>query len=417
MHARNAARYATLVLAAGIWFLSKFLRYAFPPLFETMQASYGVSNAEVGTIYTGLMVVYASLQFPSGMLSDRFGSVRVVAGGALLASLGSFVLVFDSPAAVLAAAAVLIGAGTGAHKTVTVGILSRVYPARTGRVLGTYDTFGAYGGVGASAVVTLFLVAPPALDGLFSLLPGATWRGVFLLSGVVGVALAAAFARYVPRQLPASSEAASDSEEAPPASAYLRQFANPAFSAFILVTVLFSFSYNGAVAFLPLYLSEVAGLETTTANLLYSALFAVSVVQVLTGDVSDRTGRLPIVVVTVAMAATALLGVIVFANAGAVVLGVAVVTFALGSHGFRPVRGVYLVELLPDRIAAGGFGIVRTLLMGAGAASPTVVGFVADGFGFRIAFALLSASLLGAAAIATGLLLVGGDGRTVTGPS
>lgn len=408
MHARDAATYATLVLAAGIWFLSKFLRYAFPPLFETMQASYGISNAEVGTIYTGLMVVYASLQFPSGMLSDRFGSVRVVVVGALVASLGSFVLVFDSPAAVLAAAAVLVGAGTGAHKTVAVGILSRVYPNRTGRVLGVFDTFGAYGGVGASAVVTLFLVAPPALDGLFSLLPGATWRGVFLLSGVVGVALAGAFARYVPRQLPASPEGDADAEETPSASAYLRQFSNPAFTAFVLVTVLFSFTYNGAVAFLPLYLSEVAGLETTTANLLYSALFAVSVVQVLTGDVSDRTGRLPIVVVTLSLAATALLGTIVLADAGVVVLGAVVVAFAVGSHGFRPVRGVYLVELLPDRIAAGGFGIVRTLLMAAGAASPAVVGFVADGFGFRAAFALLSSSLVGAAAVAAGLLLVSG---------
>jgi len=40
--------YDVLVLTSLIWFLGKFVRYAFPPLFEPLQASYGVSNAAVG---------------------------------------------------------------------------------------------------------------------------------------------------------------------------------------------------------------------------------------------------------------------------------------------------------------------------------------------------------------------------------
>ncbi|MFC6825292.1 hypothetical protein [Halopelagius fulvigenes] len=41
--------------------------------------------------------------------------------------------------------------------------------------------------------------------------------------------------------------------------------------------------------------------------------------------------------------------------------------------------------------------------------TPTAVGFVADGFGFRVAFAVLSASLVGGATVAIGLLLAGGE--------
>jgi MFS family permease len=92
------------------------------------------------------------------------------------------------------------------------------------------------------------------------------------------------------------------------------------------------------------------------------------------------------------------------ADIGIVIVAILIVLFALGSHGFRPVRGLYLIELLPDDIAAGGFGIVRTLLMGAGAVAPTIIGFIADTANFRVAFAFLAASMVVAAALSMGLL-------------
>jgi len=73
--------YDVLVLTSLIWFLGKFVRYAFPPLFEPLQASYGVSNAAVGAAFSGFMAVYALLQFPSGAIADRVGAVRVIARG------------------------------------------------------------------------------------------------------------------------------------------------------------------------------------------------------------------------------------------------------------------------------------------------------------------------------------------------
>ncbi|OYR83270.1 hypothetical protein DJ71_10530, partial [Halorubrum sp. E3] len=48
-------------------------------------------------------------------------------------------------------------------------------------------------------------------------------------------------------------------------------------------------------------------------------------------------------------------------------------------------------------------GVVRTLLMGAGALAPSAVGIVADAVGFRPAFALLAGSMGLAAVVAAGL--------------
>jgi len=412
------ASYDALLLTAGIWFLAKFFRYAFPPLFPTFQADFGLSNTLLGTAFSGMMIVYAAMQFPSGALADRFGSVRVIAAGAGITVAAGFLLtaggtvpipLLGTVAAlpVIIAGMVLVGAGTGAHKTVAIRLLSRIYPQRTGRALGAFDTFGTFGGVAAPAVVV-------------ALTDAAGWRVLFLGGGLFGLGLLAGFVWRVPRRLPdgdappgAGADGDGDGEgrededgteegrRAGGIGRYARLFADPTFSTFVGVNALFGFAYNGAVAFMVLFLVDATGLSSVTANLLFSVLFVVSVVQVATGDLSDRLGERLVMGATLALAAAGLAGLLV--ASGPVLAGVAVVAFGVGSHGFRPVRGAYLVQLVPDSVAGGSMGIVRTILMGSGAVSPAVVGALSDAVGYGAAFALLAASMA-AAALAAGLL-------------
>ncbi|WP_435360040.1 MFS transporter [Haloarchaeobius sp. DFWS5] len=388
------ARFDALCLTALIWFLAKFLRYAFPPLFGTLRDTYGVSNAVVGSAFTALMLAYAAMQFPSGALADRIGGVRVVTAGAVLAALGAFFLSVSLPFAVLVAAMVVVGVGTGAHKTVSVRLLSRVYRDRTGRALGVMDTFGAFGGVVAPAAIVWALAGDT---------PG--WHEVFLAGGLSGIVLALLFAWRVPRRLP--DDGADGDDGAGGLAAYRTLFADRWFLIFVGVTVLFSFTYNGAVAFLPLYLQQAGNLSATTAGAIYSALFLVSLVQVVTGEMSDRVGRLAVTGGTLALATLGLTVAVAVPESGVLVLGGAVVAFGLGSHGFRPVRGAYLVELVPDEVAGGALGVVRTAIMGVGAVAPATVGIVSDTAGFRAAFAVLLASLVGSLAL-VGVLGLGG---------
>ena len=394
----SLGRFDALVLTSLVWFLAKYLRYSFPPLFGTLQDTYGVSNTVVGTAFTGLMLAYAAMQFPSGALADRLGDVRVITAGAVLAAAGALSLVVSLPFAALVGGMVLVGLGTGAHKTVAVGLLSRAYPARTGRALGVYDTLGAFGGIVAPAAVV-------ALSTTYG------WRTAFLLGGIAGIAVAAAFASRVPRRLPDSTAVRSDdgADGAAGFRRYLALFADRRFTAFVAVTVLFSFAYNGVVAFLPLYLSEEAGLTSEFAGLLYSGLFAVSLVQPITGDLSDRIGRLPVIGATLALAAVGL-GAVLLASAP-LALAAAVLVFGAGSHGFRPVRGSYLVSIIPGDATGGTLGIVRTLLMGVGAVAPAVVGFLSDRADFRVAFGLLVAALV-ASVVLTGALALDRGGRS-----
>lgn len=421
-------RFDVLALSATIWFLGKFLRYAFPPLFEPLQASYGVSNAAVGTAFTGLMLVYAAMQFPSGVLADRLGSVRVVAGGATLAASGAVAVAVGSAGGALAGFGALVGtmlvmgAGTGAHKTVAIRLLARVYPARTGRTLGAFDTVGALGGVAAPIAVVAFTSGP------FSALPGDSWRWLFLAAGILGVALALAFVRRVPDRLEgrdhangrgeeAASEPAvepeTESEPTPGPERYLVLFTDRRLVAFVAVTLAFSFAYNGLVAFLPLYLTREAGLAPATASGLYSLLFLATFAQLLSGEASDRTGQLSVIVFALSLATVGVAALVLLPVAGAfggtLAFAIAVGVGGVGMHGFRPVRGSYLMRVLPAELAGGGLGVVRTGLMGAGAVAPAIVGVISDGPGFRPAFGLLALAMGIAAGIAVVLWATAGE--------
>jgi MFS family permease len=400
---RGLARFDALVLTASLWFLGKFLRYAFPPLFETLGAEYDVSRTVLGTAFTGFMLVYAAMQFPSGALADRLGSVRVIAGGAGVAAVGALVLVVDAPLWVLVGAMGLMGAGTGAYKTVGVRLLSRIYPARTGRALGVFDTFGTFGGVAAPAAVV-------AVTGVGAL-SGAAWRTVFLAGGLGTVALTVGFAGRVPRRLgsPDAHEPDDGTNGSGGASlgTYLTMFREWQFTGFVLVTICFAFAYNGAVAFLPLYLTSETALSAATANLLFSALFVVSLVQLVTGEASDRVGTAPMLVVTLSLATAGLVGILALApTGGPLVLGGAVVALGLGAHGYRPVRGAYLMAVVPEDVAGGSLGVVRTLLMGAGAVAPAIVGWLSDTADFRVAFGLLAVALVAATGLTVALWLL-----------
>jgi MFS family permease len=409
-------QYDALALTAAIWFLGKFLRYAFPPLFGPLQETYAVSNTVIGTAYGALMIAYAGMQFPSGALSDYLGPVRVITVGALVAAVGALSIVLPGSLALLVGGMVLIGLGSGAHKTVAVPMLSSIYRRRPGRALGIMDTLGAFGGVVAPPAVVLMLETPG-------------WRYVFVAGGLVGLALAFGFHRRVPERLPDSEdvlddgstaadggpeEADSGSEaDADPStlSVYRTLFRDHVLLVVVLATVLSSFAFNGAVAFLPLYLTDSAGLSTAFASAVYSGFFLVSLVQLGTGEVGDRVGMLPVLSGALALATVGLVGVVLAGTP--FVLAAAVLVFGVGVHGHRPVRGAYFAALLPDTIRGGALGVIRTALIGAGAAAPVIVGYLTDAFGYYEAFVVIAATMAIASGLVVALMLGSGIRRFV----
>ena len=408
-------QFDVLIILGCIWFLGKFIRYVFPPLFELLQDTFVVSTTLIGWSFSLFLFAYAAVQFPTGIVCDKFGTKLVIAGGVLFSSIGALILVVDTSFIIYLFLMILLGFGTGVHKTAAVQLLSDTYPTHRGRVLGIFDTFGTFGGVIAPLAVVIAASIPGQHPG---------WRILLFGTGVLGLVYTALFIirvdnnivrdikkAYDQRMASTDSDTAVQSHSStdqtasnPNGHSYLQLFVNRRFSIFVIAAICFAFTYQGVVSFLPLYLVQEAGLTSSRAGILYSILFIASFSQVVAGEISDQIGTLPVIIGSLGLATISVVVLIVGTDAGIVVLSLATLSIGLGAHSFRPVRGAYLMESLPDDLSAGGLGIVRTLLMGSGAVAPGVVGTVADIFSFRLAFTILAASV-GVATVLNILLL------------
>lgn len=370
--------YDILVFTSAFWLMVQGLRYLFPPLFETIQEVHGVSNTVTGVLFTALLVGYAVVQFPSGLLADRFRKDHVIlfgAGSFGAASLGAFL----APGiGLLFVGAVLIGVTTGVHKTVAIPFLSEMYGERKGLALGVMDTIGQFGGIIAPMFVVVILSS------------GFHWQSVFLVGALVSFGLAAAFYLRVSRSIRMEIPDPPDSGQETDADAgdtsgteetYATIFTDTKIVAFLGVAVIVTFAWNGLTSLLPLYFAQAKELNVGTANLLYSLVFVASFSQAVTGWLSDTLGRVRMIMTLLGLV---VLGIAMMLSTGSVLgLGAAALVTGMGFHGFRPVRDSYLMELIPSSIDGGTLGIARTVMVTIGAFAPAILGFFSDVIGFR----------------------------------
>ncbi|WIV68654.1 MFS transporter [Natrialbaceae archaeon AArc-T1-2] len=369
----------------------QFLRYVFPPLFETFQSTYGVTNTQTGLLFTLLLIGYSSMQLPSGVIADRYDKKNVIVIGVALFTAASFSAIFAPTFGFLLLATALIGIGTGVHKTVAVAYLSIVHSKNTGSALGIMDTVGQFGGVVAPILVVLLLDVT------------GYWQSVFLIGGAVGAALAALFVTYGETEYVHRSADTSSTSSNPQLSDYISSLLNPQLLSFTVVITIFTFLWNGIVSFLPLFLTTQKGFSTELAGIAYSILFIASLVQAVTGTISDNFGSLKLSLGLFTLATISIILLVTVQSWLAIFVAVGLI--GIGFHGFRPIRDAYLMELISTDVGGGVLGTVRTVMTVIGGLAPVTVGFLIDLFGYTTSFSFLIVVILVGNAIIGVMLL------------
>lgn len=174
------SRFRLLYLAA---LLSYGDRYLIPPLLVSMARDLGVSLAAVTVVATLYFFLYGGMQPVCGVLSDRFGRVRVMRGamvGMAVANLAAA----SAPALgyLVAAKAVSAAFAAGILPTTLAYVGDKVRFARRQQVIANVLAAGAVGTVGA--------IAAGGLLGRF-----ASWRLAFGLYALLALGLAARLPR------------------------------------------------------------------------------------------------------------------------------------------------------------------------------------------------------------------------------
>jgi MFS family permease len=375
-------RHTVLALAVLANFTQLGSRLAISPVVPRIIDSFTVSKGAIGLALTGMWAAYALVQFPSGVLGDRFGERRVVLLALGLLGLGSLLLALAPSFVLFAVFAVFLGAGAGLFYPVAASLLTRLFEG-AGQSLGFLTAGGSLSG----------LVAPVAAVWVAD---RAGWRAALAIGAALALPTLVLFAWQVrdtePERPDQRLRDRVDSGE------LVELLSRPPVAFTTAIAVCTFFFFQALASFFPTFLIEYRGLSAARAGTAFGAVFLLSSALLpAVGELSDRLDR-DAVLAGDLLLAVAGLAVLLLGGSGlaVTVAGVGLLGLGLSWAGVLQAR---FMDAFSAGERAGGFGLVRMVYMLLGASGSVVTGVLADTTGWLPAFGvpagLLSLAVLG----------------------
>lgn len=363
-----------LLAVAGGWFLSIGVRLIYPVVLPHLRIAFDFDLATAGLLLTLLWVVYALGQLPGGILSDRFGSGRVMVAGTATAGIAVLLIVLSPTIEILFVTTALLGLCTALYGPARFPLLSAVFPNRSGTAIGSVQ---AAGNLGNSVL--------PFVAG--TLASAVAWQLGFGFVVPLFVIATVALWYAVPKQ-PGTTTVKTFSDDA--VQYLLADFRSRSVLVVVAIQVLGSSMYQGFTSFYPTYLIEVKGLSPAFASGLFGVFFAMGmIVQPVTGSTGDRFGERRILVVILGLSSV-MLAVLPFVTGVWWLIGITVGLSVILGRGVLTLT--YLTRALSAETRGTGLGLLRTGYITTGAVSPLLMGVLADRGYFDEAFWLLAGS-------------------------
>ena len=141
-----------LLCGSFLYFFANVQRVAVPgSIFDELQRSLQVSASGITNLGAAFMYVYALNQLVIGLLVDRFGGCRVIAGGALLFCAGSAAFPFSDTLYMLYFSRAATGLGASTIYLSLVKEIARTFNRKFTVMLGLLILIGYAGGIVANA--------------------------------------------------------------------------------------------------------------------------------------------------------------------------------------------------------------------------------------------------------------------------
>jgi benzoate transport len=349
--------------------LGFMLRYISADLHLTQtQAASLVTGTLVGAVVGGIVF---------GMLSDRFGRVRILTWTIVVFAVFTGLCALAQGYWDLLTYRTLAGVGLGGEFGIGMALVAETWPASMRARASSYVGLGWQLGVLAAAIVTPIL------------LPIIGWRGMF----AVGVfpAVAAYFIRHSlhePELFVQKVENVSEHKNSLKLLVKDVETTKLSIGMSILCSVQ-NFGYYGVMIWLPSYLSSRFGFGLTQSAVWTAMTIAGMAVGIFAfGHIADRVGRRPAFFAYMLFAAIMVVVYSRLTDPMALLIAGAVMGFFV--NGMLGGYGALMSELYPTAARATAQNVLFNIGRAVGGFGPLVVGTVAAAFGFDTAIALLA---------------------------
>lgn len=336
----------------------------------------GLTPAEGASFVTATLVgaVLGGIGF--GMLSDRFGRVRVLTWTIVIFAVFTGLCALAQGYWDLLLYRTISGLGLGGEFGIGMALVAEAWPAAKRARASSYVGLGWQLGVLSAAVVTPLL------------LPVIGWRGMF----AVGI-LPAVAAYFIRHSLHEPEIFVAKSQSRPRQSSLVllvkdAETAKLSLGMVILCSVQ-NFGYYGVMIWLPNYLSSRFGFALTQSALWTAVTIAGMAVGIfLFGHIADRLGRRPTFFTYMLGAAVMVTVYSRLTDPTALLIVGAVMGFFV--NGMLGGYGALMSELYPTAARATAQNVLFNIGRAVGGFGPVVVGAVASVWGFEVAIGLLA---------------------------
>jgi benzoate transport len=312
-----------------------------------------------------------------GLLSDRFGRIRVLTSTIVVFAVFTGLCAFARGYWDLLAYRALAGLGLGGEFGIGMALAAEAWPAAKRAQASSYVGLGWQFGVLAAALVT------PAL------LPIIGWRGMFVLG-----LLPATVAYAIRRRLHEPELFITRAHHRPPLLTRLRMLMNDRATvqvslAMAILCSVQNFGYYGVMIWLPNYLGERFGYSLTQSAIWTAVTVAGMMAGIwIFGRVADHLGRRPAFIIYMLGAAIMVVIYSLLTDAIALLMTGAVMGFFV--NGMLGGYGALMSELYPTQVRATAQNVLFNLGRAVGGLGPITVGAVTLWWGFPVAIALLA---------------------------
>lgn len=357
------------------FFATMVARLVISPVVPEIVETFNSSTSILGLALTGLWMAYASAQFPSGVLADRYGERVIILAAVGLTAVASALLALSPSMPVFVVLTLILGGVAGLHYSVATTFLAR-----------ELDNIGTAIGLHNSGAPLAGLLAPVAAAAASQWVG---WRASIALGTVVALPVFVLFVRKIRPTEPARPD--QPMKERFAIGPVLQLLSRPKIAFTAALAVLFEFTWQATASFLPTFLIAYHGYSVTFASTLFSGYFIIhGLTQPGIGSLSDRYGREEV---------TAACGILGIAGYSLLIGGTQLPVLLVGIFliGIAMGWGAALLPRFVDNLSAAergaGFGLVRTTYMILSATGSVVVGTVADAAGWGAAFGIFVAFL------------------------
>ncbi len=389
----------TLVLLAVAHAAIHAVSALMPLIYAIVIVEYGLSERDIGIFIAITTAVGGTMQLAYGFLTRYIARPILLAGGQLIFGASLIIGGLSQSIGQLLAAISASRIGSSPQHPVGNALLSDIYPPdRRGFAISAHISGGNVG-----------TIAVPLVGGALLLSVG--WQATLAIFGIPALVIGLLLAFFV------REDHAAYRQRARASGSVWRQFGEVIGRRdlrLILGASLVAAGGRGldiVAPFMVLYLSGPLGFDEGTVSLLYALLLVGAVIgPILAGMLSDRIGRRPTLIAYYVASAA---GILAFLAAGANLILLVPLLLPFGTAVFSesPVLQAYLADRAIGPMRDVAFAVYFTFAFGIGAVWAFIIGFVADAFGYPVAFTIMAASYLAAAALLLAVRERGGTPR------